>query len=266
MVHGEPCDHCGGVDESRPVDAAGLSSRQSGAALLAAGRDDGPSCASLHPLPEAVLPGSTPGVGLERTLHKWSPAGIERASSGRGAPRCRRLLESGRALHRTKTSDEERPATVGDGRIGSAADRTGPMDRDESRTDHVSARQATGQLTDAPTVTTASDEIPASRSGTSNPNAATPSASCPQFPPGLGSLIHPWSPERCPHHEIARFRALSRKKGTEQARCVVKSGLARRHPQAATLPRPQRGRSGPTVAVFRSPTTFPQHIQHLWTT
>jgi len=174
MVHGEPCDHCDEVDESRPVDAAGRSSRQSGAALLAAGRDDGPACAGLHPLPEAVLPGSTPGVGLERTLHKWSPAGIERASSGRGAPRCRRLMEPGRALHRTKTPDEERPSTVGDGRIGSAADRTRPMDRDESRTNHVSARQATGLLTDAPTVNTTSDEIPASRSGTSNPNTDNP--------------------------------------------------------------------------------------------
>ncbi len=260
MVHGEPCDHCDEVDESRPVDAAGRSSRQSGAALLAAGRDDGPACAGLHPLPEAVLPGSTPGVGLERTLHKWSPAGIERASSGRGAPRCRRLMESGRALHRTKTPDEERPSTVGDGRIGSAADRTGPMDRDESRTNHVSARQATGLLTDAPTVNTASDEIPASRSGTSNPTPTTPSESYPQFPSSHGSLILPWNPERCPHRETVRFRALSRETRTEQARRVMKSGLARGHPQAATLPRPQRGRSGPTVAVFRSLTTFPQQI------
>ncbi len=174
MVHGEPCDHCDGVDESRPVDAAGRSSRQSGAALLAAGRNDGPSCAGLHPLPEAVLPGSTPGVGLERTLHKWSPAGIERASSGRGAPRCRRLLEYGRTPHRTKTPDEERPSTVGDGGIGSAADRTGPMGRDESRTDHVSAQQATGRLTDAPTVNTASDEIPVPRLRTSNPSTNNP--------------------------------------------------------------------------------------------
>jgi len=48
------------------------------------------------------------------------------------------------------------------------------MDRDESRTDHVSAQQATGRLTDAPTVNTASNEIPASRLRTSNPITNNP--------------------------------------------------------------------------------------------
>ncbi len=99
--HGAPCVHHVGGGGSRPVDAVCRSSRQTSAALLAARRDDGPAGAGLHPLPETVLPGSTPGVGLVRTLHERSPAGI----NGR-------------------RQEGERPNAVENDGIDSAVDRT----------------------------------------------------------------------------------------------------------------------------------------------
>ena len=77
-----------------------------------------------------MLSGSTSSVGLIRALHEWSPAGI----SGR-------------------RQEGERPNAVENDGIDSAADQTGPIDWDGSRTGHVSAPQATGRVGDAPTVT-----------------------------------------------------------------------------------------------------------------
>ena len=77
-----------------------------------------------------MLLGSTPGVGLIRTLHEWSPAGI----SGR-------------------RQEGERPNAFEKDGIGSTADQTGPMGRDGSRTGRVSASQATSRLGETPTMT-----------------------------------------------------------------------------------------------------------------
>ena len=128
--HGAPCVHHVGGGGSRPVDAVCRSSRQTSAALLAARRDDGPAGAGLHPLPETVLPGSTPGVGLVRTLHERSPAGI----NGR-------------------RQEGERPNAVENDGIGSAADQTEPMNQDGSQTGLVSTSQATSRSGDTPTMT-----------------------------------------------------------------------------------------------------------------
>jgi len=128
--HGVPCNHRGGGGRSRTVDAVGQSSRQPRATLLAASRNDGSAGPGLHPLSETVLSGSTSGVGLVRTFHEWSPAGI----GGR-------------------RQEGERPNAVENDGIGSAADQTEPVGRDGSRTGHVSAAQATGQSGDTPTVT-----------------------------------------------------------------------------------------------------------------
>jgi len=128
--HGEPCDRRGGGGRSRAVDAVDQSSRQPSATLLATSRNDGSSGPGSHPLSETVLSGSTPGIGLVRTLHEWSPAGI-----------------GGRRQER------ERPNTVENDGIGSAADQTGPIGRDGSRIDYVSVPQATGRSGNTPTVT-----------------------------------------------------------------------------------------------------------------
>ncbi len=144
--HDAPCGRHGEGGKNRSVDAVCQSSRQPSATLLAASRDNGSASTSSHPLSETVLSGSTSSVGLIRTLHEWSPGGIgERRQEG------------------------ERPNAVENDGIGSAADQTGPMSRDESRTGRVSAPQATSRSGDAPTVTM-----------TMPPIKREPPRSCPQ--------------------------------------------------------------------------------------
>ena len=182
--HGAPCDHRGGGGKSRPVDAVGQSSRQPSATLLAASRDNGSASTSSHPLSETVLSGSTSSVGLIRTLHEWSPGGIgERRQEG------------------------ERPNAVENDGIGSAADQTGPMSRDGSRTGRVSAPQATSRSGDAPTVTM-----------TMPPIKREPPRSCPQDPqrPKRANRSPSAAPNLNPHAKPSRSR--NPETGTEQAR------------------------------------------------
>ena len=86
---------------------------------------------------------------------------------------------------------------------------------------------------------------------------------CPQFPQAHPSLcgIHLVATTLLPcGDQSIVFR---HKMGIEQVQRGIVSNLAHRHPQAATLPRPLRGRSKPPTVVLRVLVTFPQQIPHL---
>jgi hypothetical protein len=89
---------------------------------------------------------------------------------------------------------------------------------------------------------------------------------CPQCPQCLHRGPGRFPPEYRDLSNCGRRSRRARERANEQVRRNPPFGLARGHPQAATLPRPQRGRSRPPMAVFRAPAIVPQVIPHLWKT
>ena len=116
-------------------------------------------------------------------------------------------------------------------------------------------RQATGVPGDPPTefISTKQTLKPATQRYPHNPQA-------------LHSTSHYLRADFYQSNTRTRQRLLTHKTASDLLQRAEDFGLARQPPQSATLPRPPRGRSGSSKAVFRNPAPFPQGIPHLWTT